>query len=61
MMEKKTMNKLYIIKFYLKSGFILETMTFWNLSEMENTMRLYKNWKYTVTENNSVHMIVKAI
>lgn len=54
------MNKLFIIRYYLKKGYILETKTFWNESDLLETMKLYSNWKYEISENNNVHMIVNA-
>ena len=54
------MNKLYIIKWTLKNGYVLSVSYFWNYTDMLEKMAKNPEWIFSEAENNNIHCIYIA-
>ena len=55
--ERKKMNRLYVIKWLYKNGYLLSTNYFWNENEAKEKMHQNPEWKYTLKEATKAHKI----
>lgn len=54
------MNKLYVINWTLRNGYVISTSTFWDYMKFWVTMRKNPEWTFELVEDNDCHMIYKA-
>lgn len=51
------MNRLYVIKWLYKNGYLLSTSYFWNENEAKEKMHQNREWKYSLKETTEAHKI----
>ncbi len=54
------MNKLYVINWALPNGYVFDVTHFWTERGLNDKIRQYPDWTFTVTEDNDCHKIVTA-
>lgn len=55
------MNKLYVIRFTLKNGYIISTWTTWTEKAALEKIRKNPEWTFKVVEDNETHKIWSAV
>lgn len=54
------MNKLYVIRFLLSSGYCVSTYNAWSEEDVVAKMNANPEWEFTLVENNGTHKIWEA-
>jgi uncharacterized protein (DUF2249 family) len=51
------MNKLYVIKWTLKDGYVISVTNAWNPETIRDKMQKNPEWKFKLEEDNRIHQI----